>query len=149
MKNKEIPYCFQRQIYKRMSIGIAFIIICLIMFSNIYSEKLFMSAFLIGLIILLDILYFYIRAVKGEFVRLQGTCVRTETKGIGKRLKYIYMEMEQGIMRIPVKENIRDIHPGDIITVYMGLATLVYQQENLYIINDYYVMDHCKKSVAQ
>ena len=35
-----------------------------------------------------------------------------------------------------------DILPGDIITVYMVYRAMVYQQDDLYILNDYYVMDH-------
>lgn len=149
MQKKEIPECFKRQIYKRMGIGMAFTIICLIMFCNIKSEKLFLSAFMVGIIILLDILYLYIRAVKGEYVRLQGPCIRTEQAGIGKKQNYIYIEIEQGTLRIPAKEVVSNILPGDMITVYMGLRTLVYQQGDIYLVNNYYVMDHLPNRMIQ
>lgn len=142
MQKREIPYCFQKQIYKRMGVGFVFSIICLILFCNLHDEKMFLSAALVGTIILFDILYLYIKAVKGEYVRLQGPCIRIDNTGIRKRAKYIFIEIEQGTLRIPVKEAVSDIVPGDMITVYMGLRTLVYQQDNIYLINDYYVMDH-------
>lgn len=142
MRKREIPYCFQRQIYKRMGIGIVFALICLIMFCNIHNEKMFLSAMLVGLILLFDILYLYIKALKGGYVRLQGPCVRVDNTGIRKCAKYIYIKIEQGTLRVPVKEAVKDILPGDMITVYMDLRTLVYQQGDIYLINDYYVMDH-------
>lgn len=149
MQKKEMPYCFQRQINKRLIVGTVYIILCLIMFCNIHNEKMFMSAVLIGIIILSDIVYLYLTAVKGEYIRLQGVCLKTEKTGFRKQTRYIYMKIEQGVLRIPAKENAVDIAPGDTITVYMGLRTIVYQQSDMYIINNYYVMDHSKKSPVQ
>ena len=147
MQKKEIPYCFQKQIYKRMALGAVFTTLCFIMFCNVHNERLFMSALLVGFILLFDILYLYIRAVKGEYVRLQGTCLKTESTGIRKKNQYIYLQIDQGILKVPAKESIKDIMPGDMITVYMGLRTLVYQQDDMYLIYNYYVLDHKRKNV--
>lgn len=146
MQKKEIPYCFQRQIYKRMGIGIVFLIICFVMFFNVRNEKLFMSAVLVGTILLCDIFYLYFRAIKGKYLRLQGPCIKTESSGVKQQIKYIYMKIEQGTLRIPAREVISDILPGDMITVYMALSTPVYQQGDIYLVNNYYVMDHSKIS---
>ena len=74
-------------------------------------------------------------------MRLQGECVQIETTGLRKRIRFIYLALEQGIVKVSVRHRIRKLVEGDIVTIYVAEQTPVYEKEGVYIISSYYALE--------
>ena len=74
-------------------------------------------------------------------MHLQGECIHLETIGIRKRVRSIYLALEQGMVKIPVRQRIRRLSEGDTVSIYVAEKTPVYERDGLYIISSYYAIE--------
>lgn len=74
-------------------------------------------------------------------MHLQGECIRLETIGIRKRVRSVHLALEQGIVKIPVRQRIRRLSEGDTVNIYVAEKTPVYERDGIYIISSYYAME--------
>lgn len=72
---------------------------------------------------------------------LQGQCIRIDTSGLRKQVKAVHLALEQGIVKIPVRQRIRRLSEGDTVSIYVAEKTPVYERDGLYIISSYYAME--------
>ena len=74
-------------------------------------------------------------------MNLQGECIRMETVGIRKRICSVHLALEQGIVKIPVRQRIKRLSEGDTVGIYVAEKTPVYERDGIYIIGSYYAME--------
>lgn len=85
--------------------------------------------------------WLFLQASEGNYMLLQGQCVRIETAGLRKRVHAVYLALEQGTVKIPVRYRISRLTEGDTIAVYVAEKTPVYERDGIYIIGNYYAME--------
>ena len=90
-------------------------------------------------------LLFY-NSTKGNFISVRGVCRQIETIGIRKRARNLYIDTDPYILKLPVRQRIRNLDKGDTIMVYLSEKTPVYEQDNGYMICSYYVLEIRKEA---
>lgn len=85
--------------------------------------------------------WLFLQAAEGNYMRLQGQCIRIDTAGLRKRVHAVHLALEQGTVKIPVRYRINRLSEGDIIVVYVAEKTPVYERGGEYIIGNYYAME--------
>lgn len=85
--------------------------------------------------------WLFVQAAGGNYMRLQGQCIRIDTAGLRKRVRAVYLALEQGTVKIPVRYRISKLSEGDTIVVYVAEKTPVYERDGEYIIGNYYAME--------
>ena len=137
-----IPEAFKKQIMKRFVFVLIFLAISIRAAANGMEWRMFLSAVLCGCAMLISTIHLYKKALAGRYIRLQGSCIKIEYSGFRKRIKYIYLKLEKGVIRIPVKERINNLVTGDTVTVYFSNMEIVYQEDDLFMISDYYALEY-------
>lgn len=143
MKNgiREIPKPFRKKIVVRMIGSILFVLLFVLMWESITDWKVFVSGVICCVVMLGSTWDVLIRAIGGEYVRLEGECLQIEGSGFFRKDKSIDLILEQGIVRILVHERIKQLSVGDVVTVFVPERATVYESDGIYVISDYYVMD--------
>ena len=90
-------------------------------------------------------LLFY-NGTEGNFISVRGVCRQIETTGIRKRIRNLYIDTEPYILKLPVRQRIRNLDKGDTIIVYLSEKTPVYEQDNGYMICSYYALEIRKEA---
>lgn len=152
---KNIPTVLQKQVVFRCGGGMLFFLLSVIFFAGVRDWYLIFPGLLCGGFLLISGLWLFYQAVSGNYIRLRGECIRIETMGLRRRISFIYLALEQGIVKIPVRHRIRKLVQGDVVTIYVAEQTPVYEKEGVYIISSYYAMesrtggDHGKRKREQ
>lgn len=138
---EKMPQALQKQVLFRAGGSVLFwalFIIILISFRDIYMVLpcLLLAGYLTG-----SSIWLYCQSVAGNYMHLQGECIRMETIGIRKRVRSVYLALEQGIVKIAVKQRIRRLSEGDTVSIYVAEKTPVYERDGIYIISSYYAME--------
>lgn len=137
----KLPQALQKQVLFRSGVSVLFwslFIIILISFQDIYLilPCLLLAGYLTG-----SSIWLFFQSVAGNYMHLQGEYIRLETIGIRKRVRSVHLALEQGIVKIPVRQRIRRLSEGDTVSIYVAEKTPVYEQDGLYIIGSYYAME--------
>lgn len=138
---RKMPQVLQKQILFRSGVSFLFwllFIIILISFQDIYLMLpcLLLAGYLTG-----SSIWLFYQSVVGNYMHLQGECIRLETIGIRKKVQSVHLALEQGIVKIPVRQRIRRLSEGDTVSIYVAEKTPVYERDGIYIISSYYAME--------
>lgn len=137
----KLPQALQKQVLFRSGASVLFwllFIIILISFRDIY---LILPCLLLAGYLTCSSIWLFFQSVAGNYMHLQGECIRLETIGIRKRVRSIHLALEQGIVKIPVRQRIRRLSEGDTVSIYVAEKTPVYERDGIYIISSYYAME--------
>lgn len=137
----KLPQALQKQVLFRSGVSVLFwslFIIILINFRDIYLllPCLLLAGYLTG-----NSMWLFFQSVAGNYMHLQGECIHLETIGIRKKVRSVHLALEQGIVKIPVRQRIRRLSEGDTVSIYVAEKTPVYERDGLYIISSYYAME--------
>ncbi len=137
----KMPQALQKQVLFRSGVSFLFwllFIIILISFQDIYLllPCLLLAGYLTG-----SSIWLFYQSVTGNHMHLQGECIRLETIGIRKRVRSVHLALEQGMVKIPVRQRIRRLSEGDTVSIYVAEKTPVYERDGIYIISSYYAIE--------
>lgn len=140
-KLKALPMPLQKQVVFQFGAGIVFMLLMVliwILFSDVYFALpcLLMSGFLLvsgGRL-------FYIGS-KGSCVCVCGTCVQIETFGFRKSIKSIEIAFDGYLVKIPIRQRMKRLSTGDTVSVYLSEKAPVYEQDGIYMVCSYYVLE--------
>lgn len=145
-KFKHLLDALQKQVVLRLAIGAVFFVLFLIVqfcMGDIYFS--FPCVVFGGVMIVNGGLLFY-NSTKGNFISVRGVCRQIETTGIRKRVRNLYIDTEPYILKLTVRQRIRNLDKGDTIIVYLSEKTPVYEQDNGYMICSYYALEIRKEA---
>lgn len=148
MKDKfeHLPDALQKQIVLRLAIGAGFSVLFLIVqfcMGDIYFS---LPCVVFGGVMIVNGGLLFYNSAKGNFISVRGVCRQIETTGIRKRIKNIYIDTELHILKLPVRQRIRNLDKGDTIIVFLSEKTPVYEQDNGYMICSYYALEIRKEA---
>lgn len=145
-KFKRLPEALQKQVVLRLAIGAGFFILFLIVqlcMGDIYFS---LPCVIFGGVMIVNGGLLLYNSTKGNFISVRGVCRQIETMGIRKRVRNIYIDTEPYILKLPVRQRIRNLDKGDTIIVYLSEKTPVYEQDNGYMICSYYALEIRKEA---
>ena len=143
MKEKwvKMPKALQRQVLFRSGGGGLFLMILLFLITGSRDLYLLLPCVLCMFWLAGSGFWLFLQAAEGNYMRLQGQCIRIDTAGLRKRVHAVHLALEQGTVKIPVRYRINRLSEGDIIVVYVAEKTPVYERDGEYIIGNYYAME--------
>lgn len=138
---KQIPEVLQKQIILRFATGVLFLILFAVVFFCFRDYYLYLPClFFAGFLIVNGGVLFY-NSIIGNYICVQGVCEQIDVTGFRKRIKDIYISLEQNTLRITIKHRIKRVAVGDTIIVYLSDKTPVYEQNDGYMICSYYAIE--------
>lgn len=143
MKEKwiKMPKALQRQVLFRSGGGGLFLMVLLFLMTGSRDLYLLLPCILCIFWLAGSGFWLFVQAAGGNYMRLQGQCIRIDTAGLRKRVRAVYLALEQGTVKIPVRYRISKLSEGDTIVVYVAEKTPVYERDGEYIIGNYYAME--------
>ena len=146
-KIKSIPKPIKTQILIRFGIGFLSLVVAILMLVLAKDFVLSLPCWLLFVYMAVNGGIMLFNSLKGDFVAVTGTCTMIERSRFWKRVKVIYIQTEQGQMRVPIRRRIRRIDEGDNVTVYMPSKTRIYEQEDGLAIFGYYAIDITRQNI--
>lgn len=142
MKEKwiKMPKALQRQVLFRSGGGGLFLMMLLFLMTGSRDLYLLLPCVLCMIWLAGSGFWLFLQAAEGNYMRLQGQCIRIDTSGLRKRVQAVHLALEQGTVKIPVRYRISKLSEGDTIVVYVAEKTPVYERDGEYIIGNYYAM---------
>lgn len=145
-KFKHLPDALQKQVVLRLAIGTGFFVLFLVVqfcMGDIYFS---LPCVVFGGVMIVNGGLLFYNSTKGNFISVRGVCRQIETTGIRKRVRNLYIDTEPYILKLPVRQRIRNLDKGDTIIVYLSEKTPVYEQDNGYMICSYYALEIRKEA---
>lgn len=140
-KFQSLPAALQRQVLLRLGIGCAsFLLFFVILFIS-WDIYLCIPCVILSSFLIVNGGCLFYNCIKGAYVVVQGVCSEIETRGILKKVKAFYMASEEKLLKIPVRQRIKNLRTGDTVTVYMSNKTPIYESGNLFTICSYHALD--------
>ena len=136
-----LPYPLRKQVTVRIGVGTAlfFLFAALAVFlQDIYLSLpcLLLSGFLLAGGVAL-----FIQGVQGIYICVTGICTEIEGFGPRKKARSIYLQAEQGSVRIPLRRSMKHLSVGDTVTVFLTEKTPVYPPDGGFIICSYLALE--------
>lgn len=144
---KKLPEAIQKQVLIRLVIGTLFLILFVIIWICFRDLYLFLPCLLFAAFLIVNGGLLFYNGVVGRYIRIQGTCSQIETTGIRKRIRYLYMMLEQRTVKIPVRQRMKNLAVGDTIVIYLSDQEPVYEQDGGYMVCGYYALEIKKSGV--
>lgn len=143
MKEKwiKMPKALQRQVLFRSGGGGLFLMILLFLMTGSRDLYLLLPCVLCMFWLVGSGFWLFLQAAGGNYMRLQGQCIRIDMAGLRKRVHAVHLALEQGTVKISVRYCISKLSEGDTIVVYVAEKTPVYERDGEYIIGNYYAME--------
>lgn len=137
----KLPQALQKQVLFRSGASVLFWLLFIIILSSFRDIYLILPCLLLAGYLTGSSIWLFYQSVAGNYMHLQGECVCLETIGIRKRVRSVHLALEQGIVKIPIRQRIRRLSEGDTVSIYVAEKTPVYERDGIYIISSYYAME--------
>ncbi len=143
MKEKwiKMPKALQRQVLFRFGGGGLFLMILLFLMTGSRDLYLLLPCVLCMIWLAGSGFWLFLQAAGGNYMCLQGQCIRIDTSGLRKRVRAVHLALEQGTVKIPVRYRISKLSEGDTVSIYLAEKTPVFERDDTYIISSYYAME--------
>ena len=143
MKEKwiKMPKALQRQVLFRSGGGGLFLMILLFLMTGSRDLYLLLPCVLCMIWLAGSGFWLFLQAAGGNYMCLQGQCIRIDTSGLRKRVRAVHLALEQGTVKIPVRYRISKLSEGDTVSIYLAEKTPVFERDDTYIISSYYAME--------
>lgn len=136
-----MPQALQRQVLFRSGGSVLSWLVFLIIGASFRDVYLMLPCLLLAGYLTGSSIWLFYQSAAGNYMHLQGECIRLETVGIRKRVRSLHLAMEQGIVKIPVRQRIKKLSEGDTVSIYVAEKTPVYERDGIYTISSYYAVE--------
>lgn len=136
-----MPQALQRQVLFRSGGSVLSWIVFLIIGASFRDVYLMLPCLLLAGYLTGNSIWLFYQSAVGNYMHLQGECIRLETVGIRKRVCSLHLALEQGIVKIPVRQRIKKLSEGDTVSIYVAEKTPVYERDGIYTISSYYAVE--------
>lgn len=138
---KELPNALKRQVVKCVIIGLALCLISIITWI-ISKEFLFsLPCLSAGILFILNAVSIYLEGLMEKYVVLCGECETIEQTRLLKRTKSVYLQTDYGLVKIPIRRNIRGLQIGVKVRCYLAVNAGVYEYNGIKVVCDYYLLE--------
>ena len=78
--------------------------------------------------------------VTGRYLHIIGRCVDMERTKLLGRTKRIHVETENTVVSIPMHRDLKNLHIGDHVHIYLPVKATVMTHNDVYVINQVYAV---------
>lgn len=89
------------------------------------------------LLIVKTAIMFY-NCIAGHYLEIKGVCSDVEKTPFRRRIKTITVKAEDKKLKLNAHYSIKNVNTGDTLTVYMSKKSPLYNQNGIYIANEFY-----------
>lgn len=137
----DVPTALKKQIYKRMGLGIIFLMLGAITWI-VSKDFMFAIPCLIGAVVfVLNGVSVLFASLLKRYIVLSGECESVEQTRFLKRTKAVYLATDYGTVKLPIRRNIRNMKIGVQVRCYISLKTSVYEYGGVQTVSDYYAIE--------
>lgn len=137
----QMPQVLQKQVLFRSGSSVLFWLLFIVIMTSFRDIYLMLPCLLLAGYLMGSSIWLFYQSAAGNYMHLQGECIRLETVGIRKRVRSVHLALEQGIVKITVRQRIRRLSEGDTVSIYVAEKTPVYERDGIYTISSYYAME--------
>lgn len=139
-KMKALPMPLQKQVVFQFGAGIVFMLLMVliwILFSDVYFA---LPCLLLSWFLLVNSIRLFFKGSNGSYICIRGTCVQIETFGFRKSIKSIEIAFDGYLVKIPIRQRMKRLSTGDIVSVYLSEKAPVFEQDGAYLVCSYYAL---------
>lgn len=144
-KFEKLPQALQKQILFRSGGSVLLWLIALAVLVNFRDVYLFLPCLLCAGCLTIESIRMACHIAEGRYIHLQGECIQMDRTGLRRKISSLYLALEAGVVKVPVRKRIRNIEKGIIVSVYVACDIPVYEKDGVYIVNSYYAMEITKR----
>lgn len=139
---RHIPVPLQKQIAVRLGLAIAALLLFCIMLYMTRDAFSVLPCIVLSAFCAVNAWALYCRSVRGGYVILHGICESVELTTIKKRIKAVRLVTEEHTVRIAMKQRLRQIAVGTVLTLYVSDSAMVEESDGVLTLHQYLAIDY-------
>ena len=140
-KFKQLAAVLQRQILTRFILGGFFILLFVILICVTKDVVLSMPCIILGIYFALNAGTVLYNCLADKVITITGECVEIEHSRIFKRVKSVYIQVEDKELKIPVRKKMRGLTIGVTINLYIPENGKIYEKDGKFSTGTYYAVE--------
>ncbi len=139
---KNIPEPLQKQILYRIGTGAAALLLTASLF--LYAMNPFSIVSCAGIMVFCGISSFVLfrKAVIGEYVVVNGECLKVTLTSVRKRVRAItFLTGDGQTLQVTVKQRLKKIRVGVAVTLYVAANMPVYEKDGMHLLYSYLALE--------
>ena len=137
---KNIPKVVRKQIWFRMAVGAVFLLFFITTWISTGQFRIGLMLLLFATLILVNGGVMIYNCVTGRYMHIIGKCVDMERTKLLGRTKRIHVETENTVVSIPMHRDLKNLHIGDHVHIYLPVKATVMTHNDVYVINQVYAV---------
>ena len=134
---EEMPEPLQKQIFIRLGFALAFLLLFILVLITM-SDWLTVVPFIgISIYSAISAYLLFRRTAAGGYVVIQGICVETVGTLVRKRTKSIYLQTEEHMVQVFLRQRLKRIPKGAKLEIYVADNTQVYERDGAKLLHSY------------
>lgn len=136
-----LPKAMKKQVASRFWIGVfaSAVFLLIVVFTRdiiLGLPCIFLSAYLFisGGILLY-------RSLARQYIVVHGTCVNIERTGLRKRIKAVYIQSQDKVIKVVVQGQRKRLDVGCELALYISVKTRLYEQGDYFVVFNYYALE--------
>lgn len=136
-----IPEPLQKQVYIRLGFSFAFLLLFALVLSMAFDWMTVLPFAILSVFSLFSAWQLFIRATKGEYVLVEGTCIDTVVSPIRKRTKSVTIQTDDHIVQIMLRQRLKRIPNGVDVILYVAKSTQVFDKNGMMVLHTYIAIE--------
>lgn len=136
----QLPPALRNQIFLRIGVGLLSLFLFLVIWVWGKEFSFALPCLILAAFLCINSTRMFYNIITGSYIRIYGKCTSVELTGLRKRIKSITVDFDGKRVVLPIKYRIRQITPGETVTLYLSEKTPVYEQDGKYCVYDYYAL---------
>lgn len=137
----KIPDALQKQIITRIAVGMFFLVLFFVIL--IISHDFWFSApcAVIAGVLSVSGIALLNECFKEHYIAVSGICTSADVSSVRRKLRAIYLDCGDNILKVPVRQKIRHLYIGDTVTVYISSDAPVYESDGSLFVCSYHALE--------
>ena len=134
----KLPTLLKKQIALNVSAATLAIILFFIVIFCFSDVVLALPCLILSVLLIVKTAILFYNCIAGNYLEINGVCSDVEKTPFRKRIKSITLKAEDKKLKLNAHYSIKNICIGDALTVYISKQTSLYNQNGIYIANEFY-----------
>ena len=134
----KLPQLLKKHIAINFLIAMLAVILFFIVIFCFSDVVLALPCLILSVLLIVKTAILFYNCIAGNFLEIKGVCSDVEKTPFRRRVKSITVKAEDKKLKLNAHYSIKNISAGDNITVYISKRTPLYNQNGVYIANEFY-----------
>lgn len=134
----KLPILLKNRIIINLLIATLAVLLFFIVIFCFFDVVLALPCLILSVLIIVKTAILFYNCIAGNYLEIKGVCSDVEKTPFRKRIKSITLKAEDKKLKLNAHYSIKNICIGDALTVYISKRTSLYNQNGIYIANEFY-----------